>query len=357
MTQPKRWSKFEDAAAHFSHGLRYLQAERHEEAVKAFTEAIGMYPQFEGAYRYRAEAFRSLGRVPEANKDLDTVVSISRSRIQEAEQSLGGQPLQRFIRETQTIPRWLIAVVSGLGVLVLGAILVLVLPGQGDGDSETQAPTSAGSESALAGAAIPKAVPITEPTVFVGRGDSLTSVANFSPAIVLLTIQHRGGSDFVVDLVAETGESFPSVNTVGPYTGTRAHLVDPGQPGSLSPGPHRLNVRAGGSWQIELGEPRWEDGSRPPFSWSSKGDNVAGPILLRPGTTLAQFTHSGSSDFVAELLKSDGTGSRVLVDEIGGYDGTVTLEIGEGIAAGLTQGIYAVAVRADGGWTEVVSFV
>ena len=82
----------EQAAAKFSQGMERLQAKDFEGAAAAFGEAIAVFPQFEPAYRLRAEAYRFLGRDQEARADLEAVVSITRTRLQEAEQSLKGRP-------------------------------------------------------------------------------------------------------------------------------------------------------------------------------------------------------------------------------------------------------------------------
>ena len=82
----------EQAAAKFSQGMERLQARDFEGAAAAFGEAIAVFPQFEPAYRLRAEAYRLLGRDQESRADLEAVVSITRTRLQEAEQSLKGHP-------------------------------------------------------------------------------------------------------------------------------------------------------------------------------------------------------------------------------------------------------------------------
>lgn len=61
-----------------------------------FSEAIAVFPQFEPSYRMRAEAYRAMGQDWAAEADLNAVASITRARLNEAEQSLGrgggGQP-------------------------------------------------------------------------------------------------------------------------------------------------------------------------------------------------------------------------------------------------------------------------
>ena len=79
----------EQAAAKFSDGMRQFQSKDYEAAATAFSEAIAVFPQFEPAYRLRAEAYRALGREQEASADLEAVIRITSDRLQEAERSLG----------------------------------------------------------------------------------------------------------------------------------------------------------------------------------------------------------------------------------------------------------------------------
>lgn len=137
----------EDAVGKFSRGFQELQAENYEQAAAAFSEAIAAFPQFEPAYRLRSEAYRSLGLDEAANADLEQVISITRARLQEAEQSLGGLAPQQVNSKPsaastgfpQTIVVALASVASqsplilwtvvGSAVLMLGALAFIILAG------------------------------------------------------------------------------------------------------------------------------------------------------------------------------------------------------------------------------------
>jgi len=82
-------ANIQDAAAKVAQGMQQLQAQSYEEAAAMFSAAIAAYPQFETAYRFRAEAYRNIGRTQEANADLESVIALTRARLQEAEQTLG----------------------------------------------------------------------------------------------------------------------------------------------------------------------------------------------------------------------------------------------------------------------------
>jgi hypothetical protein len=88
----------------------------------------------------------------------------------------------------------------------------------------------------------------------------------------------------------------------------------------LKPGKHRLQINADGPWNIELTQPNWNGGQLPPFEWNGDGDNVIGPILLRSGVSAASFSHVGSGNFMVQLMKSDGSLSELLVNDIGAYN-------------------------------------
>ena len=81
-------ANIQDAAAKVAQGMQRLQAQNFEEAAAMFSAAITTYPQFETAFRLRAEAYRNLGRTQEANADLEVVIALTRARLQEAEQTL-----------------------------------------------------------------------------------------------------------------------------------------------------------------------------------------------------------------------------------------------------------------------------
>ena len=78
----------EDTVARFSVGLQRFQSGDHQGAVSAFSEAIAVNPQFEPAYRMRSEAYVMLGFAEQAESDLETVISITDSRLKEARSSL-----------------------------------------------------------------------------------------------------------------------------------------------------------------------------------------------------------------------------------------------------------------------------
>ena len=61
--------------------------------------------------------------------------------------------------------------------------------------------------------------------------------------------------------------------------------------------------------------------------------------------------HTGSSNFQVFLLKSDGTNSETVINEIGNYSGENLLQVSSGNIFGMEPGLYALGVVADGDWS------
>ena len=211
------------------------------------------------------------------------------------------------------------------------------------------------------------AISATEPQVFEGQGSAFTSRFDITDGILYMTATHRGSSEFAVQILTDwhlqsqsatgalhsgTGSprgSVASIETSGAYNGIRAHQVSQAQLFGLTPGTYLAQVTADGAWKIELTQPVWDSGDSPPFNWSGSGDDVKGPMNLETGTRSVAITHNGSSNFVVELVKADGTLAEKLVNVTGPYDGSVEVKIHPII--GLTPDIYGMIITADGGWT------
>ena len=211
------------------------------------------------------------------------------------------------------------------------------------------------------------ALSATEPQVFEGQGSAFTDRFDIADGILYLTVTHQGGSEFGVQILTDwhlqswsatgalhSGTGSPrglvaSIDTSGAYDGVRAHQVSPANLFGLTPGTYLMQVTADGAWKIELTQPVWDSGDAPPFNWSGTGDDVKGPIDLGQGTRSVDITHDGSSNFIVELVKADGTLAEKLANVTGPYDGSVEVKIHPII--GLTPDIYGLIITADGAWT------
>ena len=397
-----------DAATKFFDGVRRFDAREYERAVSLFSESITLAPTYEPPYRFRAQAYETLGRAQEANADLDAVIAIGQTRLDEAglahlgrtelpdppeygvgstpettgldvsregvRRGLRGQSASRALtRDGISSSRWNISLdrsgvafpilgivinwaLAALGTVSLAAIasvVVWLVFAQGGAEPESEPRQPEVPIQGLALLEVPSATstPMAELVAFVGRGDNLTSNVRLQEGLTVLNIQHNGTTAFVVELVGESGSSVLSVDTEGRYVGTRAHQVSAQHTRGLAPGLHRISITADGPWTIDVAQPVWDTASSPPVDWASKGDDIVGPIMLRAGVVPARFTHQGSSEFRVELVSLDGRISKSLVEGVGVYDGRVEVEISEGSGTGLPAGRYATVVRAGGKWT------
>ena len=272
--------------------------------------------------------------------------------------------MKRFVRLTQVVAYALAALILyGCGSETSTAL-------DQDAGSSSPAQTQATQSQELApppdtGERI--SISATEPQVFEGQGSTFTNRFDITDGILYLTATHQGSSEFAVQILTDwhlqsqsatgalhsgTGSPRGSVATVkasGSYDGIRAHQVSPAQLFGLTPGTYLMQVTADGSWKIELSQPVWDSGDSPPFNWSGSGDDVKGPLSLEKGTSSVTITHDGSSTFVVELVKGDGTLAEKLVNSTGPYDDLVEVKIHPII--GLTPDIYGLIITADGTWT------
>jgi hypothetical protein len=168
----------------------------------------------------------------------------------------------------------------------------------------------------------PEPEPI-EPVVYEGSGDDVIDVETFELPMVA-TIEHQGSSNFAIIAHTESGSRDLLVNTIGNYTGTR--------PLNFVEGPTEFEITADGSWTITitslLEQPTLAETS------SGSGDEV---LFVDTGSGRLTLTHDGDSNFV---VLAYGSMRELLVNEIGGYEGTVRL-----------PDALALEIQADGSWT------
>ena len=169
--------------------------------------------------------------------------------------------------------------------------------------------------------------------------------------MLLLSASHDGQANFIVQIVGAAGSVEYSINEIGSYLGSRGHTVSSGSAFfGLVSGSHRIQVQADGEWDLVLNQEHPSAGTPPPISFEKKGDSVLNWLLLREGQYVVTTSHNGQSNFIVELLKSDGSQSEYLVNEIGAYSGQTIVSVGSNLFD-LKPGYYAVVVQADGSWT------
>ena len=189
-------------------------------------------------------------------------------------------------------------------------------------------------------------------TTIRGTANVSTDTFTLSEGIAVFDIRHDGTGEFSVDLLNMRGRSEQLlVNTSGRYSGIVGAVVNEDSVSGPAPGPHTLSVEASGAWHIEISQPRWTSGDRAPISLRGSGDDVAGPIELQPGRVDFTLVHDGTSNFVVDLVTSNGTLVDTLVNETGSFRGTKRLGVRAGAAQGAEPGVHALFITADGRWS------
>jgi len=179
-----------------------------------------------------------------------------------------------------------------------------------------------------------------DPQTFSGTGSEVRDSIQIDGGITVVEAHHEQasefGSNFIVELVGDgrSGELF--VNEIGTYDGTQAALVDAGE--------YILDVTAEGGWEIEIRQPRASSAPSPPANFEGDGPDVVGPLLF-DGTGTVSGSHDGESNFIVEIVPTDGFVPTVVFNEIGSFSGETAYSV---------TGIGWVDVDADGEWSLTI---
>lgn len=219
-------------------------------------------------------------------------------------------------------------------VVLLFACLGLSAIGNGSSRGSTGSSSSNNRPSSVTNR--PTATPVTfDPIRLNGRGDDVVRLAKPNvPAIVRLV--HQGSSNFVVINYDDNGNRIHLlVNEIGSYAGIRPLDFSDGEQTS------RLEIQADGSWTVEV-KPlsAAQRVSVPTTSLGGSGDTVL--LLTGSSPDTATISHNGSSNFV---VMAYGSSRRLLVNEIGRYNGTVVVP----------RGTAVLEVIADGDWQMAIT--
>ena len=189
-------------------------------------------------------------------------------------------------------------------------------------------------------------------TTIRGAGDAQTADFSLDEGVAAFDIRHDGTGEFSVDLLNSRGRSEQLlVDTSGRYSGVVGAGVNEDSVSGPAPGPHSLSLEASGAWEIEISQPGWTSGDRAPISLRGSGDDVAGPIELQAGRVDFTLVHDGTSTFIVDLVKPDGTLVDTLANETGSFRETKRLGVRAGAAQGAEPGIHGLFVTADGRWS------
>jgi hypothetical protein len=172
---------------------------------------------------------------------------------------------------------------------------------------------------------------------FKGFGQEATRTFSLSAGLAVITLKHRGSSNFIVSLLDNAGDRRDSfVNTIGSCSISRAvHITRDGD--------YLLNIKADGAWEIVIAQPLPHE-SDFSFFFGGDGTSATKQFKLSEGLCRVKLKHRGTSNFMVHLLDEEGGVDEHVVNEIGGYDGSQALKIKK-------TGTYIFDVIADGEWS------
>jgi hypothetical protein len=197
-------------------------------------------------------------------------------------------------------------------------------------------PAAASAEPSLSAEPIPASEPPAVATFddieLTGRGDKVVRFTIPEDAPAIARISHRGSSNFAVETIDANGTTNELlVNEIGNYGGN--HMFD------NSAHSVAFKITADGSWRVlvrPISRARAWDPSTP---LEGKGADVVRLVPASSGLVSLAIRHRGSSNFA--VMAYSGTGTELLVNEIGNYSGEVLLP----------DGTFFLTVEADGSWT------
>lgn len=229
------------------------------------------------------------------------------------------------------------AIVILLVLLLMGACMSAL------SDDSPQEPRATSAPEAVTEAEVEETVeeeeeettfPEPETLEYSGVGDSVVEV-DFHDDARIASLSHDGTSNFTVRTLTSGGDNSDMLaNVIGAYQGRV--LYNAGEREETA----ALEISADGPWEITL-EPlstavSWEEGED---EFAGAGDEVVQLDRTPEGITALSMTHDGTSNFA--IWGYTRTGRDLLVNEIGAYEGQVSL----------TAGTLLLAVTADGNWT------
>jgi hypothetical protein len=232
----------------------------------------------------------------------------------------------------------------------LVALAILGIMGALFGDDNQPSETATQQTSAPAPEATEAATTEPEPTeppttaapaapkaqTISGRGKTATKAFTVDGGMTVMRFQHRGQSNFIVDLLTSRGEQVGNlVNEIGTTNGSTGQALDSGR--------YLFNIEADGPWSIRIEQPRPASGRGLPTTASGRGHSIAGPYQGTGAGVRFELRHRGQSNFIVDVLDVDGQELGNLVNEIGSFQGS---QIGE-----VPEGVFWLRVQADGPWT------
>jgi hypothetical protein len=178
------------------------------------------------------------------------------------------------------------------------------------------------------------------PKVLKGSGAQVESLRLAADSPLVVTAEHRGSSNFIVELLGRGGGGQHFLfNEIGSYSGQAAVA-------EISRGRYRVKVDADGTWTIRFEQPvPTGRAERVPGSVRGSGAKVVRMRSDRDLQPIITGTHRGQSNFIVSLIGyGELTGEILVFNEIGNFKG-------ETIADEMPAGDFLLYVQADGRWT------
>jgi hypothetical protein len=171
-----------------------------------------------------------------------------------------------------------------------------------------------------------------------GKGDQASRQFTLRAGLSTWQVKHEGRSNVQVALLNQDGRQVDMpVNEIGRFQGTLAVRV-------AKAGDNLLNVKADGKWSVTIRQPRPDAGEAKPVAKEGKGPDVPVFVALSKGLSVFKVTHAGDGVFRVKLFDREGKLVQQVFAHIGRYEGSKAVSLDK-------EGIYALGIYANGGWT------
>lgn len=222
---------------------------------------------------------------------------------------------------------WLMAIIVSVGLIAgIGSSVNDVVNDEPVAVEEEPAPVEPEPEPE------PEVVEPAPDIVYSGSGDTILQIElpGGPDSIGIATMSHSGSSNFAVwSLDANLNQSDLLVNEIGSYAGTVPFNL------SSSEQITAFEISADGPWTVTLRDVLTVREVPQGATTEGRGDDV---LIYFGDATVADIAHTGDSNFA---VWSYGSGSDLLVNEIGSYTGQVRWPAGSAL----------IQVSANGAWT------
>ncbi len=173
--------------------------------------------------------------------------------------------------------------------------------------------------------------------VLRGFGTTATRSFALSEGLAIVTLKHRGSSNFIVTMLDDDGDPVNMfANTIGSDSISKAVRV-------RKDGEYLLNIKADGIWEVVITQPLPHE-TEPAFLFDGIGTKATRQFKMKNGLCKMKLKHEGEGNFIVQLLDDEGRAIALVANEIGGYEGSEAVKIPK-------KGTYIFDVTAGGKWS------